>query len=362
MLPWLFALGCGSHGGSLKTTSTLPTDYSTGTAATLAGGMDADDVWLFGPQTNAPWLHYDGSTWSSVPLEEVKAALATEYPSCASTTAGQNAIYCSSGGGVLRVESTGAVTDVSAGLPTPTHPITTHATFNVTNGVVYVGMTDVGDPPSQAVYRLDGDSWVALPAIPGPVFSIVTIDDDSVWIGGTYPDPGANLEPDGYFATLEGSAWTASRFPNEGALVNLSRQVMFSPTDVWSFVTGGGVLTGNGGSATITPWQLGHYDGATWQMVEVPVSDYFRVEDGLSAGFGMARTESGNLALFNDNKDEIVMTEWDGSTVGESIVLGHYEWVDMAVVYGLTYLGNLADGTHVFLNANGREVLLGPLP
>lgn len=344
-------------GCEVLTSTQLPASYSTASLYVLAGGTGGDDVWIRHESSSAPQLfHFDGKAWAEVPSEALKAA-AGDFPTIVSTaTAGKGALYLSATGGkLLRIEASGAVTDVAAGLPTPSGFRAMNRLGTPVLAASYVNST--GTTPARAsLHRREAESWVELPAPPGVVNEVKVLAGGVIWVSGEIARTGPATSGVQYFASLEGGAWNVARMEDARTipLTYFGTQVVLGPNDIW------GVLEVASGAR---PWTLTHYDGTSWTPKVLPTPSE---PDQAAISFGFLPRGGGKFALLSGTQGKsFSLSEWDGTSLSTPVPLGTFTSECILMCQGAVharFLGELPDGTIATLVPFGRTVSVGKLP
>jgi hypothetical protein len=306
------------HGWSQVAAPDPGPDYSTLSSVSASGPADA---WAAGAyQTGNPdrpvapeALHWDGSSWISVPLPKLPGELDTDNgPAIADISPADAWLvgdYLSSGADVSFI----AHWDGTA-WSLASHPASAIAfTAAAASGPDDVWAAGVGAGPSYpaVIEHYNGSAWTTSTTLPGiRLAGITTIGPARAWAVGTSSDGIAT-------ATVKwnGSAWKIVPSPNTGSQDGLSAVSAVAGGGVWAVGSQTDFSTGTGESQPMAM----HWDGTAWTVVRATgtVADVY---GGSGTFFGVvAATPSRVLAVgFGTSQAESLVAHLCAFTVQDS--------------------------------------------
>ena len=323
-------------------------------------GDSANDIWAVGTTVPGPiGLHFNGTTWKSVPM-----ALPTRANMTAVSVLKPNDVwaigYTFSGQQLTSVIQHFNGTKWSV-VPSP-HFTGGEQLFAVkavaSNDVFAVGqLNSNSQKASPLVEHFDGTTWSVIPGPPvaaGQTLSLHSIAATShrdVWVTGF----GGPV----FFSVIshfDGQKFTNVAFPLPGA--NLGQIAAIAPNDAW-------VVGGKAATATTQATLTAHWNGQRWTVVPSPnatASDSLGSVSAISSNDVWA-VGCGNFCGSDTGAGSLLVEHWDGTqwTINPTPQIGNGEIASggiLALPSGDIFVAGTVSGNGIFagtLVLHGKE-------
>ncbi|HYP39403.1 MAG TPA: S-layer homology domain-containing protein [Chloroflexia bacterium] len=239
--------------------------HSPETSLNALSAVTSDDIWAVGSDGNSP-LHWDGLTWSSVPISGSGklmdvVALATDDVWAVGITSSYRGR-----GFVIHWDGSSWAT-----VPVPDIPDSQLLSISgvATDDIWAAGVIGIGsNAPIPLTMHWDGTQWSIIPngqASAGTLRAVSALTDGSVWAVG---DKSAGVEGSQTLVMrLDGTEWRVVPSPNPIlGYNNLKAVSLVSPTDGWAVGSYQDSTRLYHATAPLTA----HWDGIRWTSVPAP--------------------------------------------------------------------------------------------
>lgn len=277
----------------------------------------ATDAWAVGDDGTAAFTdHWNGSTWSQVPIPGFPCTGVRCYVHLFSVSA-----------------STTDAWVLGAYSPKPGYQafFTLYWTGSAWTATVENLGTALDDLSPTLAYAVDGpfleqwngSSWTrtyTLPDPPGPAEGdLTTVSASSasnVWLVGTYDPAYSSQSYDNYSLHWNGSAWTEIPMPLPGSSdplfdYQINAIDAISPTNVWAVGDSGDNVAdyfSSGGGGTASGTLIEHYNGTSWSIVSSPATGATPSLTGVTA------TSASNVWAAGTAGSQTLTENWNGTS------------------------------------------------